>query len=45
VSDFFQKSSIATNEPKFENLNTKELFLSIDSFIEQINTITKQKEM
>ena len=45
VSDFFQKSSIATNEPKFENLNTKELFLSIDSFIEQINTIIKQKEM
>lgn len=45
VSEFFQKSSIATNEPKFEDLKTKELFLSIESFIEQINTLAKQKEM
>ena len=36
VNDFIQKSSKATDEPKFKNFDANEFFWSIEAFIEQI---------
>lgn len=41
ISDFSIKSSRASDEPKFENFNTYDFFLSIDSLIEQLKILIK----
>lgn len=41
ISDFFKKSSKASDEPKFKSFNTYDFFLSVDSFIEQLKALSK----
>ena len=45
INEFYAKNSIATDEPKFIKFKTQNLFNSVEAFIEQINAVTKQKEM
>ena len=45
INEFYSKSSVATDEPKFIKFKSHNLFNSVEAFIEQINTLTKQKEM
>ena len=44
VSDFFSKSSKATDEPKFKKFDSYDFFWTLDAFLEQLKSI-KQKEM
>ena len=39
ISNFFDNSSKASDEPKFKNFNYADFFWSVDSFIEQLNNI------
>ena len=39
ISDFFKKSSKATDEPKFKKFDAYDFFWSLEAFVEQIRTI------
>ena len=39
VSDFIEKSSKATNEPKFKNFNYNDFFWTVEAFLERIKTV------
>ena len=39
VNDFFEKSSKATDEPKFKNFNPNDFFWSVDAFSEQLKSL------
>ncbi len=39
ISDFFNKSSKATDEPKFKKFDAYDFFWSVEAFVEQIRTI------
>ena len=41
ISDFFKKSSKATDEPKFKKFDAYDFFWSLEAFIEQIKTFSK----
>ena len=44
ISEFFSKSSKATDEPKFNKFDAYDFFWTLDAFLEQLKSI-KQKEM
>ena len=44
ISEFFSKSSKATDEPKFKKFDAYDFFWTLDAFLEQLKSI-KQKEM
>ena len=39
ISDFFKKSSKATDEPKFKKFDTYDFFWSLEAFVEQIKNV------
>ena len=41
VDDFIQRSSKATDEPKFKNFNYNDFFWTVEAFLEQLKTIPK----
>jgi hypothetical protein len=45
TSEFIQKTSKASDEPKFKKFDAYDFFWALEAFIEQLKAIKKQKEM